>query len=381
MTGQVDEFLKTCRFHYRTLVVVCVTALLFAVAPSDKQMLQEAIQEAELLAEMDFGSLLDQAVLDDPVAGTYMRKIKAVLSKKVGSYSGPAHHALFPLGQFKLPDQSFTIDRIQEYIQDKQSVEFGFPQLDEAAFEQIGSHMAKSESNSTRLGQIEYVGLGDQKSQIELKWYGYNATRFEIDYPWKGYTLREVHADIVKLILTDSEYRELIHIPSDDTVVIFPNLHRFWGEVRDLEPRRAVAYLEYRNANVSDNIALLGLSIPAYLAGLAVPLMTFILILHLHLYVHKLERLLEQNGETQAEKLLFPWLPIFQDRLSRLLTLVSYPFLPIVANVLILRRSFHLGFVWTMVLTIILIAILDFYSCPRLTGKLSRLSQTKLQSP
>jgi len=170
-------------------------------------------------------------------------------------------------------------------------------------------------------------------------------------------------------------------IPDLQAAVENPSVVTLQEEVRDLQPRRAVAYLAYRNANVSDNIALLGLSIPAYLAGLAVPLTSFILILHLHLYVRKLAQLLDQNGEAQAKKLLFPWLPLFQDRLSRLLTLVSYPFLPIVANVLILRRSFDLGFVWTMVLTIILIAILDFYLCPRLIGRLRTLSQTKLQSP
>ena len=333
------------------------------------------MQEAELVAKMDFGRLLDQAVLDDPVAGTYMRKITAVLSKRVTSYSGPAHHALFPRGQFKLPDKTFTIDRIQAYILYKQSVEFGFPQFDEATYEEIGSHLARSESDTTRLGQLEYRDRVDQKIQVELRWYGGTQTRFEIDYPWKGFPLREVHADIVKLISTDTEYRELIHCPGNDAIIIFPHLHRFWEEVRDLQPRRAVAYLAYRNANVSDNIALLGLSIPAYLAGLAVPFITFILILHLHLYISKLAQLLDQNGEAQAEKLFFPWLPLFCDQLSRLLTLVSYPFLPIVANVLILRRSFHLNFVWKIALTIILIAILDFYSCPRLTGRLRRLSE------
>lgn len=381
MTSQVDEFLKTCRFHYRTLVVVCVTSLVFAVAPSEKQMLQEAIQEAELVAEMDFGRLLDQAVMDDPgAAGTYMRKITGILSRRVISYAGPVHGAVFPHGQLRLPDQSFTIDRIQAYIQDKQSVTFDVPQLDEGVFEEIRDHLLKGVSHSIRFGSIEYPVRNDQSYQVAIRPELGTQTKFEIDSPWKGLQQTEVQADLVRLIREDPEYQVLVHCPGDDTVVIFPRLHRFWEEIRDMKPRRAVSYLAYRNANVSDNVALLGLSIPAYLAGLAVPLASFILILHLHLYVRKLAQLPEQNGEAQAEELLFPWIPLFRDRLSRLLTLASYPILPIVANVLILRRSFHLGVVWTMVLTIILIALLGFYSCPRLTGRLRRLSNANLQS-
>ena len=138
----------------------------------------------------------------------------------------------------------------------KQSVEFGFPQLDEAALEEISYHLAKSESNSTHLRQLEYRGLGDQKTQVELQWYGDTRTEFEIDYPWKGVQLREVQADLYEQVRTDTEYQELVHC-LDNSVDI--NTHCHSGFLFVPSPHRETAQTVPDRANKSVNLQSIGI--------------------------------------------------------------------------------------------------------------------------
>jgi len=369
----VEEYLKTCRFHYRTLTVVCMTALLFAFTPSDRQWLQEAIQEAEIVSKMDFGALFDKAVRADPVTGTYMKRIEEAISPVVSGYSEPVH-SVFLGRQFRLPERSPRIEQLQSYIEIKHSAVFTVPQLDDATLAEIAEHLR----NSQPTGKIDRLAVypRDEKTQVKLHWQG-GSTEFYSDYPWKGALHREIHIDLRQLILEHPQYERLLLRSDDNEKVTFPSLHRFWGEIRDKDPRDAVEYLELRKAHTRDDIALLGLSIPASLAGIAVPITIVLLALYLHICLRKLERLVACDTETGAAQLDFPWLPLFHDRLSRMLAFVSCPMLPVFATVLVVRRSFHLGSVLTAVVAIVSIGVAFAESrwWPRLAKRLRALSE------
>ena len=95
MTEQINEFLKTCRFYYRMLVTVCVAALLFAIAPSDTQRLQQAIQEAELVSVMDFAQLFNKGVKKNDEVEVYINKMAAVMSQAEIVEVEGSDHVLF----------------------------------------------------------------------------------------------------------------------------------------------------------------------------------------------------------------------------------------------------------------------------------------------
>lgn len=379
MKTQVDEFLKTCRLHYRTLVVVSITALLFAIAPSEKERLSLAAEEAELVARMDFAQLYERAIRSNEKANEYLNFMSRICAGAHAIPPKPASQAFFR-NTVIFPDQQATLQDLYDYARKKHRVVLSVPTLDDSLIEPIRQAVEKSRIDAKRRGNMDpdkepFYSLS-LTNRLRIKWERDMEGGEQVPHPI-SLTPVELQVDFVELMATDANACRLVQPSENGPTLVFPCLHEFWQEVRDLKPREAVSYLAARKARTNDRIDFLGLSIPAPLAGWAVVVTTFLLVVHLHLYVRRLVYLVQRDGEAPSEELYFPWLPLFQDRLSRVLTVISYPFLPIVANVLIMRRSFHLGLGSTIVLAIILTAFLDLYLSPRLIGRLRKLSQTE----
>ena len=346
MAAEFYELLKTCRLYYRMLVTVCVAALLFAIAPSDTQRFQQAIQEAELVSEMDVARLLNEGVRGHDEVGAYIDKITAVTSATGIIYESSEYQTLF--GElFLLPRTDATIDKLQRYILQVQSGIFRIPQVDDSWFDEVKQEIADLGSVPKTLVRLQEGGR-----QIRLQWTTGAQHTFKItDSQAKQI---EVIVDLVEVIQRDSKNGQLVQVRKGNQPIVFPRLREFWQEVRDLKPRETVSYLAYRKANTIDNIAFLGLSIPAYLAGIVVPLAIFVVLLHLYLYMRILSELMKSKEDAPHEQIGFPWLPLFTDRVSQTLTFIYNPLLPIIANILILRRSLSTGYFWTSLIAILM---------------------------
>jgi hypothetical protein len=328
------------------LVTVCIAALLFAIAPSDTQRFQQAIQEAELVSEMDFARLLNEAVRGHDEVGAYIDKITAVTAATGIIYESSEYQTLFG-DLFLLPRTDATINKLQRYILQVQSGIFRIPLVDDSWFDELKQKIANLESNRKILKRLEEGG-----SQIQLWWTPGLQDTFNItDHRPKQI---EVKVDLVDVIQRDPKNGQLVQVRKGNQPIVFPRLHEFWQEVRDLKPRETVSYLAYRKANTIDNIAFLGISIPAYLAGIVVPLAIFVILLHLYLYMRILSDLIKSKEDAPHEQIGFPWLPLFTDRVSQTLTFIYNPLLPIIANILILRRSLHTGYFWTSLIAILM---------------------------
>ena len=367
MTEEVNEFLKTCRLYYRMLVTVCVASLMFAIAPYDTQRFQQAIQEAELVSEMDFARLINKGVMDHNEVGAYIEKITAIMSAEDITYEELAYQTLF--GElFSLP-RNATIDELQKYIRQIQSGAFVVPQVDDLWFNEVKQKIAELNSHPKILKRMQF---GIPRTQLNWK----DGIQKEINIPNCGTKKIEVEVNLIEVIQKDPKNGQLVQIRKDNQMIIFPRLRAFWQEVRDLRPRDAVSHLAVRKAYTIDNIAFLGLSIPAYLAVIVVPSAIFIILLHLYLYMRILSKLMSKE-DTSHKQIGFAWLPLFTDPASQILTFIYNPLLPIIANILILQRSISREYIWLSLIAILVTlaaAILGLLLYAQKTRKLHLLA-------
>ncbi len=347
MRTQMEDFLRACRFHHRTLIVVSVTALLFAATPSEKQRLEEAIQEAEFLSTVDFVDVYERAVRDHEEAGTYIKKIEALLQEARIDWARPAHQALFSSGNLPLPEESARIGELQRYILEMVPTVLMVWQVDDSALRKIGQELAKIGPREEGLFHLWYSRDGQEATAV-LQWKGGFEHRCELDTPLH-YKKTEFHFDPLEVIRNHPQNKRLIQIRRSQRPVVFPHLQRFWAEIRDMAPRRAASYLTQRKALSRNSIAFLGLSVPAQLAGIAIPLTTFLLALHLYLYMRRLNGMLRSVAPSQTDPRCFAWLPLFPDRASRTLSVISWLLAPTIANISILCRSWHTGMLTILV--------------------------------
>lgn len=370
MAAHVVEFLKTCRFHQRTLVIVCVTALLFAVAPSERRKLEKAIQEAELASKIDFQALIGRGVCSDEDANAYVERIANILDAAEIGYARAPHEVLLGVVNPPLPQTGATVEQLQNHILEEHLVVANVPGIDDHFLEDLNRNVTNLEPRSEALYELGLRADGVRKTVVHMRWRGGYEKRLEMDHPIV-INRTQVQIDFAELIGTDSTIRHLL-VRDDDRWTVFPSLQEFWREVRDLRPRDAVRHLAIRNAYVSENLTFLSLAIPTFLAGVAVPLTTVLLMWHLHLYLRRLTDLPKASLEATVDN--FPWPPLFSDRISRLFTFLSYSFLPIVANIFVVWRSFHMDPKWMIVVAGVFTVIFDYYSYPKLIAKLRLLT-------
>lgn len=352
MTAEINEFFKTCRLYYRMLMTICVAALLFAIAPSDTQRLQQAIQEADLVSKIDFPRLFNKGLRDYEEVASEIDKITTVMHSAGVTYVNTEYQTLFG-NVFLISRDDATIDSLRSYILQEHSSTSSFyiRQVNDSWLKELKQKISISKADPKNLERLEAGS-----DSIQLRWKQRTHDSYPMtDFQPKLRTKRiEVKVDLVKVIQKDSKYRQLVQGRKDNRPIVFPRLHEFWQEVRDLKPRDAISHLAVRKAYTKDNIAFLGLSIPAYLAGIVVPLAIFIILLHLHLYMRIFSKLMKAKEDISHKQIFFPWLPLFTDQTSKILTFIYNPLLPLIANILILLRTFSTEYLETSLIAILM---------------------------
>lgn len=122
---------------------------------------------------------------------------------------------------------------------------------------------------------------------------------------------------------------------SGGRATFFPKLKQFWPLVRPMTINEAYAHIDEASRGSEREVTILGLEINAGVARWAAPLLTALALCYLVGNLNHLIALARNKGDTLRE---FPWIALFPDRLSRVMTFLSLCILPVAANVFLLVR-------------------------------------------
>lgn len=132
-------------------------------------------------------------------------------------------------------------------------------------------------------------------------------------------------------------------------VVLFPQLQPFWEEVRTLTPSEAIRHLQARADAQRGSMEVLGVEIGTGLLAWGGPLVVLAIMLYLFAQLTHLRRIM-----TRAQPVVrdYPWIGLFDDRLSVALVLISIVALPATANAALsirLASNSPVGAAWAAV--------------------------------
>ncbi|PYP83419.1 MAG: hypothetical protein DMF61_23290 [Blastocatellia bacterium AA13] len=118
-----------------------------------------------------------------------------------------------------------------------------------------------------------------------------------------------------------------------------PALSAFSNAVDGMTVDEARAFLQQKLDALHNEVTVFGITVDVSVAVWAGPGLTLAILLFLFSHLRNLRYALELESEFKG----FPWIALFTDRLSRVLTYSSVVVLPVLSNSLLLRRSW---FTW-----------------------------------
>ena len=121
---------------------------------------------------------------------------------------------------------------------------------------------------------------------------------------------------------------------------VFPRLRSVWSLVADKAPEEAKRVLLLEAERSRRRVSLLGVEIDTQMVIFAGPLLVVALFMSLLCHVRHLQRICQANTNLLCT---FPWLPLFPDMVSRLISLLTVVLLPSAALCWLLFRLRHLG--------------------------------------
>ena len=200
---------------------------------------------------------------------------------------------------------------------------------------------AKAETQ-TRCWRIDLSSLQLALTQATDASLSYMApVRFRIDSDGAGTSLKLV-APNGAVLASGIKYTQSYSLPlthqraalRSSGVLDLPYLSRVWDEVATADVATAEALLRRKAAEAekaSDReVNLVGINVRERLIGILAP--STILLLLLYLYVHVAHIRAVATVEAPHEIRTFPWVALFPDVLSRVLTAVSLSLLPVIAG-------------------------------------------------
>lgn len=147
-------------------------------------------------------------------------------------------------------------------------------------------------------------------------------------------------------------------------VFLFPKLKSVWEFVKDKDFDQSRVILQNKADETKDSgtsqIDLSGLKVAGELMYLAGPLILLVLLIYLTTLVEHLIAITRTN--TDAVKAIeFPWLGIFEGRLSENISIISLQIYPAAISIIMVYKSF-LGEPYTIVWSLIYFAVFAFIS-------------------
>lgn len=362
----MEEHLKTIRTIHRTILVLCATVLVFAVSPNDSARYSNALQEIELLHELrkntdSFGEYLKTAFADhiDQRFATAVKNsgiyqltggIRVELDATNADISISSRWYQFHIREL-LDTFDSSLENILQYLQNDDPIVVFLPDfkdvtrsvcaaIDEndsvrswgkkllsADFVLMAGTTANSASTTTATVTLD-VELAEYAGYRRVTLSGAPVTVERTSIPGTG---------IATWFATDELGKALIRT-QDGQSLLFPGLLKVWPDIRTSDFRTARFVLESARDNARQQLAFFGLKVHESVALVAGPVVILLALLYLLAHIKHVDSRSSPS---------FPWVGLFDDPLSKLLTHTSILVLPLVANASIILRSWNTASPWT----------------------------------
>jgi hypothetical protein len=372
---QVEESLKSARLIHRFLMLLCASVLAAALYPPEEKDYSGAIAEIDTIVKIDLDGFVNNSLrhvkslakgmdLVDAYQRAFNSAIRRELKKEGFVFPSiqPLNHEVF-LPAF---DEDFvrsllhsgTIEDYRDFIAENMGIEYVFvqPEFLATAFVKkirelyippenkiIGTQLImprplyrKHEPKYLNMTLILAVlmpnsNIGSYLVVVEDPPVSltstFNETRFQ-DWLDKQQLLER----LVGHRMPDSRY----HTAES----IFPQLRSVWSLVEDKVPEEAKRVLLVEAEKSLRTISFFNVEIPASMVVLAGPLLAVMLLLYLLSHVGHLQRICHTDTDLFC---MFPWLPLFPDRISLTVFFISILLLPLIAFGCLLVRFWHVG--------------------------------------
>jgi hypothetical protein len=373
----MDETLKSIRLSHNLLLAICIAVIGFAISPSEVERYRVLLNELQgvrrVLGEHD-PALLEKHKEDIIEQHTdFGKKMNHALSDLGLSLSKNVHaSSLIPLHYPTdiLVDQrgeARTLSQILDRLRKPEGVSIFKPDdLEGDVRAWLGSLRGTGANlNSIRLGGIELAGRPQLEAYFDtqLSRESYLANRDRIlkemaslpFFPRVVDTVNPVvitfdvriHGDNESPIKNEGFEGWLFaqsgssaqHASSEDIVERFipAEILAAIGDLGDLTIDKAMSEVARKGAEAKqhEKVSLFGVDIPADTATLMAPLASALMLLYL---VAQLLNARPRNSEHYETMREFPWVGLFPDALSRILTALSIAVLPPVVNLWLLIR-------------------------------------------
>lgn len=373
--SQVEETLKSTRIVHRMLTLVCATVLGVALYPSEEKDYSAAVAEVDAIAKINFDKFINSSVeqvkslakgMD--LAEAYQRAFDSAIRHEleqegfIPPASQPLNHEVF-LPAF---DGDYvrtllhrgTIQHYRDFISENMGVEYVFVEPEQLARAFVSKMQDANIPPTSEIGGMKLVMSPPVYTKHTPKSFRLKMLlMFTVPEPNLGSYLLVVEDPPVSLVDTFDETRfqdwlgkqklldrltehNMLDGQHDGPESIFPQLRSVWSLVANKVPEEAKRVLLEEVKKSRRTISFLGVEIDASMVVVAGPGFALLLFLNLLSYAGHLQRISKTDKHSFCT---FPWLPLFQDTISRAVSFASILILPVVAFGWSLFRFWHIG--------------------------------------
>jgi hypothetical protein len=129
---------------------------------------------------------------------------------------------------------------------------------------------------------------------------------------------------------------EWISSKNSGRMLVLRDLRAISGQIASMSPSEASKYLEQKADAPKPPLEFLGIAVEQKTAVLAGPLITLLLLLY---FMSQVRHLGLGRHASDSVFTTFPWVGLFPDRVSKVLTYSSVVLFPVISNVCLLRRG------------------------------------------
>ncbi len=357
------EALKTLRLVHRLIIVVSVTFLAFAITPTDKDKYMATMKQLRKLQKDDFFDKYKKYIEDVGIQES--EEIKAVLDNVAKSLNVKIEERPRPhLTYVPLPPKTASLAEFLTFFNKDKTVFIAKPQ--ESELEAL--LIEKLQSDSIKAGEniigLRFKLLGKPEFVVERKFLiisrikpitmvlsGKIAHKDGLERPFSLNIQATVRKDETANDWLESHDAKWFVKELEKSEEQFPLIrHKSLGE--------AMEYLESKLDSEVDDIQLFNLKVSERRVVWVAPVVTFALLLYFLSHIKHLLFLYKNKPDRQLNQ--FPWISLYPDLLSKVLTFSTVFLLPVAANVcLVFRTLDDFGSLQTFIG--IVFTILDFF--------------------
>lgn len=351
----MNETLKTIRLIHQILIIASAALLAFALSPYNATHYRSAISELTLLKRLEIKGYVEFAgnVAQDDVMKDDAEAWKTLIVRS-SKMSPSANFKMHPSFYAERPVGDATMEDYRRFFEEKNRIEYVYAGANgdiseiEKTFSIIPTQSISSVSDIWfKLPQeIPRVGVNplDRNDlaianpispETIIKYEVWVSREGEVGssmYPGEVDTIAWKRIDdtygMQWLRLQSEIYSGLVQTRGEYEV-LFPGVKEYWNYVSTMTPTQALQFLQEKSDSSQKALTFLGLAVPKLITVWAGPLILSMITLFFISHVKHLNR--EAGGNVSFIK-TFPWIALFPDSLSRVLTIFSIAIFPIISS-------------------------------------------------